>query len=155
MKVKYFAWVRERVGKAEETIEPPANVRTVDDLIAWLSGRGENLCPCVREAEGDPRRDRPRPCQAGRRDRRRPRDRLLPADDRRLVVTIPVTIRIQQDDFDVAREITALSQGRTDIGAVVTSPASAAGPRAATISPSLTLEHYPGMAEAEIKRHAR
>ena len=41
MKVKYFAWVRERIGKAEETIEPPANVRTVDELIAWLSGRGE------------------------------------------------------------------------------------------------------------------
>jgi molybdopterin synthase sulfur carrier subunit len=41
MKVKYFAWVRERVGKAEETVEPPASVRTVDDLILWLSGRGE------------------------------------------------------------------------------------------------------------------
>ena len=41
MKVKYFAWVRERIGKAEETIEPPAEVRTVDDLIAWLSNRGE------------------------------------------------------------------------------------------------------------------
>ena len=41
MKVKYFAWVRERIGKAEETIEPPANVRTVDELISWLSGRGE------------------------------------------------------------------------------------------------------------------
>jgi sulfur-carrier protein len=41
MKVKYFAWVRERIGKAEETVEPPANVRTVDDLIGWLSGRGE------------------------------------------------------------------------------------------------------------------
>ena len=36
MKVKYFAWVRERIGKSEETIEPQANVRTVDDLIAWL-----------------------------------------------------------------------------------------------------------------------
>ena len=41
MKVKYFAWVRERIGKAEEMIEPPANVRTVDDLIAWLSTRDE------------------------------------------------------------------------------------------------------------------
>ena len=41
MKVKYFAWVRERIGKAEETIEPPANVSTVDELIAWLSGRGD------------------------------------------------------------------------------------------------------------------
>ena len=41
MKVKYFAWVRERVGKAEETIDPPANVRTIDDLMAWLTGQGE------------------------------------------------------------------------------------------------------------------
>ncbi len=41
MKVKYFAWVRERVGKAEETLEPPASVRTIEDLIAWLTGRGE------------------------------------------------------------------------------------------------------------------
>ena len=41
MKVKYFAWVRERVGKAEETLEPPAEVRTVDDLMAWLARQGE------------------------------------------------------------------------------------------------------------------
>ena len=41
MKVKYFAWVRERVGKEEETIEPPASVRTVDDLIAWLTKQSE------------------------------------------------------------------------------------------------------------------
>jgi molybdopterin synthase sulfur carrier subunit len=41
VKVKYFAWVRERVGKSEETIDPPANVRTVDDLIGWLTQRGE------------------------------------------------------------------------------------------------------------------
>ena len=32
----------------------------------------------------------------------------------------PVTIRIQEDDFDIAREIAGLIQGRTDIGAVVT-----------------------------------
>jgi molybdopterin synthase sulfur carrier subunit len=41
MKLKYFAWVRERIGMAEETIEPPTNVRTVEELIAWLSGRSE------------------------------------------------------------------------------------------------------------------
>jgi sulfur-carrier protein len=41
MKVKYFAWVRERVGKSEETIEPPDSVRTVDDLMAWLTKQGE------------------------------------------------------------------------------------------------------------------
>jgi molybdopterin synthase sulfur carrier subunit len=41
VKVRYFAWVRERVGKAEEDIEPPSNVATVSDLVAWLTGRGE------------------------------------------------------------------------------------------------------------------
>jgi molybdopterin synthase sulfur carrier subunit len=42
MKLKYFAWVRERIGKAEETVEPPASVQTVADLIGWLSARGES-----------------------------------------------------------------------------------------------------------------
>jgi molybdopterin synthase sulfur carrier subunit len=41
MKAVYFAWVRERVGKAEEELEPPSTVRTVSDLIVWLSSRGE------------------------------------------------------------------------------------------------------------------
>jgi molybdopterin synthase sulfur carrier subunit len=41
VKVKYFAWVRERIGKAEEMIDPPSDVRTVDDLIGWLTARGE------------------------------------------------------------------------------------------------------------------
>ena len=41
MKVLYFAWVRERIGKAEEEIDPPAGVATVGELIAWLAGRGE------------------------------------------------------------------------------------------------------------------
>ena len=41
MKVKYFAWVRERIGKAEEIVEPPASVATVGDLIAWLTARGD------------------------------------------------------------------------------------------------------------------
>ena len=41
MKVKYFAWVRERIGVAEETVEPPASVRTVIDLIGWLSARDD------------------------------------------------------------------------------------------------------------------
>lgn len=41
MKVLYFAWVRERIGKTEEIVEPPAAVRTVGDLVTWLSARGE------------------------------------------------------------------------------------------------------------------
>jgi sulfur-carrier protein len=41
MRLKYFAWVRERIGKSEETVEPPLGVKTVDELIAWLAARGE------------------------------------------------------------------------------------------------------------------
>jgi molybdopterin synthase sulfur carrier subunit len=41
MKVRYFAWVRERVGKPEEDVAVPPTVATVADLVAWLSGRGE------------------------------------------------------------------------------------------------------------------
>lgn len=41
MRVKYFAWVRERVGKSEETLEPPPSVQTVEDMMAWLAKRGE------------------------------------------------------------------------------------------------------------------
>ena len=41
MKIVYFAWVRERIGKAEEELELPAGIATVADLMAWLSGRGE------------------------------------------------------------------------------------------------------------------
>lgn len=35
--VLYFAWLRERTGKSEESVRPPADVTTVGDLIAWLS----------------------------------------------------------------------------------------------------------------------
>ena len=41
MKLLYFAWVRERIGLAEEEIDPPAGVATVGELVAWLTKRGE------------------------------------------------------------------------------------------------------------------
>lgn len=41
MRVLYFALLRERVGMAEETVSPPAEVRTVAELIAWLRDRSE------------------------------------------------------------------------------------------------------------------
>jgi molybdopterin synthase sulfur carrier subunit len=41
MKLVYFAWVRERVGKAEEELAPPPQVKTVADLVTWLKGRGD------------------------------------------------------------------------------------------------------------------
>jgi sulfur-carrier protein len=41
VKLRYFAWVRERIGKPEEELEVPGGVVTVADLMAWLSRRGE------------------------------------------------------------------------------------------------------------------
>ena len=41
MKLRYFAWVRERIGKASEAVEPPPGVVTVADLLRWLAGRSD------------------------------------------------------------------------------------------------------------------
>ncbi len=69
-------------------------------------------------------------------------------------MTAIVTIRIQQEDFDTALEIAALSKGRADVGAVVSFSGICRGDEKGEAIAALTLEHYPGMAEAEIRRHA-
>jgi molybdopterin synthase catalytic subunit len=69
-------------------------------------------------------------------------------------MSVAATIRIQQADFDVAQEIAALSKGRTDVGAVVSFTGICRGTEASEPIAALTLEHYPGMAETEIRRHA-
>ena len=60
-----------------------------------------------------------------------------------------MTVRIQREDFDIGAEIARLTQGRADIGAV----ASFTGICRDDGIKAMTLEHYPGMAEAEIARH--
>lgn len=69
-------------------------------------------------------------------------------------MTAPVTIRLQQDDFDVAAETAALTRGRNDIGAVVSFVGVCRSGEGKDAIAALTLEHYPGMAEEEIARHA-
>ena len=41
VKLRYFAWVRERVGRPEETVAVPAGVSTIAELMTWLASRGE------------------------------------------------------------------------------------------------------------------
>jgi len=62
-------------------------------------------------------------------------------------------VRIQLEDFDAAVEQAALTRGRTDIGAVVTFTGVCRGAESGEPIAALTLEHYPGMAEAEIASH--
>ena len=66
----------------------------------------------------------------------------------------PIKVHIQEADFDISGEIAALTQGRDDIGAVVSFIGICrSGDDDLAIS-EMTLEHYPGMAETEIRRHA-
>jgi molybdopterin synthase catalytic subunit len=68
-------------------------------------------------------------------------------------MSVPVTIRLQVEDFDLAAESAKLTRDRTDIGAVVSFVGICRGGADADAVDALTLEHYPGMAEDEIARH--
>ena len=52
MKLLYFAWVRQKVGKSEETLALPAGVSTVCELARYLRTRG----PGYAEVFADPAR---------------------------------------------------------------------------------------------------
>jgi sulfur-carrier protein len=47
MKLIYFAWVRERIGKREEEIELPLSVKTVSDLLTFLKSRGDEYAAAL------------------------------------------------------------------------------------------------------------
>ena len=59
-------------------------------------------------------------------------------------------VRVQREDFDVAAEIAAMTAGRKDIGAIVTFTGRVRGDEGGVAT--MTLEHYPGMTEAELSR---
>ena len=116
-KLRYFAWVRERVGKPEEDIEIPAGVATVAELMTWLAARGEEYAhafdnPKVIRAAIDRTHVKPQMPDQGR-----GRNRLFPADDRRIacerwpryigVMTAISTVRLQREPFDAAAEAAA------------------------------------------------
>lgn len=71
-----------------------------------------------------------------------------------------MSVAVQTEDFDISREVAALTAGRTDIGAIVTFTGTVRGTSGGAALSSMTLEHYPGMTEAELARveaeaHAR
>lgn len=51
MNIRYFAWVREKVGCEEETLDLPETVATVTDLIAWLKSLDEQHAAAFEEEE--------------------------------------------------------------------------------------------------------
>ena len=73
MKIRYFAWVRERIGKTDEDLDVPADVTTVGDLMTWLAARGEQYAhafenPKVIRAAIDRNHVRPEAAIAGVRE---------------------------------------------------------------------------------------
>ncbi len=70
-------------------------------------------------------------------------------------MTVPSTVRLQREPFDAAAEAAKLTRGRSDIGALVSFTGICRGSEAGEPIAALTLEHYPGMAEAEIERHVQ
>ncbi len=68
-------------------------------------------------------------------------------------VAMITTIRLQREAFDAAAEAEKMTRGRTDVGAVVTFSGLCRADENGRPIAALTLEHYPGMAEAEIARH--
>ncbi len=63
-----------------------------------------------------------------------------------------MAVRVQTEDFDISKEIQALTAGRTDIGAIATFTGVVRGKTGVSSIDAMTLEHYPGMTEAELAR---
>ena len=61
-------------------------------------------------------------------------------------------VRVQAADFDISAEIASLTASRTDIGAIVTFTGTVRGTAGDEAISTMTLEHYPGMTEAELAR---
>ena len=51
VKLLYFAWVREKTGRGEETVDLPGDVQTVSDLIGWLKARGPEYAAAFEKAD--------------------------------------------------------------------------------------------------------
>lgn len=63
-----------------------------------------------------------------------------------------MSVCVQEEDFDIGAEIAAMTAGRTDIGAIVTFTGTVRGKTGDDAIATMTLEHYPGMTEAELAR---
>jgi molybdopterin synthase catalytic subunit len=63
-----------------------------------------------------------------------------------------MAVRVQREDFDLSAEVERLTAGRTDVGAVVTFTGTVRADAGGRTLSAMTLEHYPGMTEAELAR---
>ena len=84
MRVRYFAWVRERVGQAEEEIDLPPGIMSVADLIQYLAQKDEGYAAAFSEPDGDSRCYQPGARRTRHAVERGARDRVLSSHDGRI-----------------------------------------------------------------------
>lgn len=51
VKLVYFAWVRERVGRADEVLTLPPSISTVSELVSWLRNKGPEYAAAFERPE--------------------------------------------------------------------------------------------------------
>ena len=101
MTLLYFAWLRTRIGLAEERVDPPADIATVAQLLAWLQARGPRFADALKDLSAV--RVAVNHDYVGRRARHPPRatrsrcSRRSPAAERGAVLAM---IRVQAEPFD-------------------------------------------------------
>ena len=49
MRLIYFAWLRAKIGTAEEELALPSQVRDVNGLLEWLKSRGPNYAEALKD----------------------------------------------------------------------------------------------------------
>ena len=143
IRILYFAWLRERMRRAEESLPIPPGVATIGELASWLRQRDEAGAARVCRPRHGAGRDQPKLCPARRQRHGWRRGGVLSPGDRR----VSPTVRVQAAVFDLGAEMGALLAGRTDVGGVG-SFIGVVRDDPARLLESLTLEHYPGMTEA-------
>ncbi len=107
----YFSWVRERIGRPEETLDLPEDVVTIADLLGHLKTRARSMPRCSSTRASSARRSTEH-VEHGEADRRGPRDRPSSTDDGSAeIMAAPVTVRVQRDDFDTPPKSAGLCRG--------------------------------------------
>jgi len=151
MRLLYFAWVRERIGHAEEEVDLPADVRDVAALLDWLAARGEGY--------GEALSDRAHLRVAVDQDYAGPETALEGATE--VAIFPPVTggraaprIEIRTESIEMEAALAGFGVGG-HVGAVVTFAGRVREYEGKRRIVALELEHYPGMTERRIAASAQ
>lgn len=142
----YFAWVREKIGKAEEQVDLPADVATIAQLIQHLSKQDTAYAAAFAE---------PDKIRAALNEETAPLDTAIKDGDELAFFPpmtggaskIPFKISVQAADFDIAAELAAIEGNNPNVGATACFTGRVRLDDGTAPLIALHLDHYQGMAE--------